>query len=202
MLPVVALVGRPNVGKSTLFNVLTRSRDALVHDLPGVTRDRHYGVCRSTTLPFVVVDTGGFIENAEGLDSQTARQAEFAIDEADVVLLTVDARDGLLPTDRAILDRLRRAGKPMLLVVNKVDGLDEHAVLAEFSALGIADVFPTSAAHSRGLTPLLATVQSLLPAVETDPLAESEDDGIRVASSVARTLASRPSSIACSARSA
>ena len=110
MLPVVALVGRPNVGKSTLFNVLTRSRDALVHDLPGVTRDRHYGVCRSAATPFVVVDTGGFIENAEGIDSQTARQAEFAIDEADVVLLTVDARDGLLPTDRAILDRLRRSG--------------------------------------------------------------------------------------------
>jgi GTP-binding protein len=181
MLPVVALVGRPNVGKSTLFNVLTRSRDALVHDLPGVTRDRHYGVCRGAAVPFVVVDTGGFIENAEGLDSQTARQAEFAIDEADVVLLTVDARDGLLPTDRAILDRLRRAGKPMLLVVNKVDGLDENSVLAEFSVLGIADVFPTSAAHSRGLAPLLATVQSLLPAVEVDPLAESDDDGIRVA---------------------
>jgi GTP-binding protein len=181
MLPVVALVGRPNVGKSTLFNVLTRSRDALVHDLPGVTRDRHYGVCRGAAVPFVVVDTGGFIENAEGLDSQTARQAEFAIDEADVVLLTVDARDGLLPTDRAILDRLRRAGKPMLLVVNKVDGLDENAVLAEFSVLGIADVFPTSAAHSRGLAPLLATVQSLLPAAEIDPLAETDDDGIRVA---------------------
>jgi GTP-binding protein len=181
MLPVVALVGRPNVGKSTLFNVLTRSRDALVHDLPGVTRDRHYGVCRSAAVPFVVVDTGGFIENAEGLDSQTARQAEFAIDEADVVLLTVDARDGLMPTDRAILDRLRRSGKPMLLVVNKVDGLDENAVLAEFSVLGIADVFPTSAAHSRGLTPLLATVQSLLPAAGADPLAETADDGIRVA---------------------
>jgi len=181
MLPVVALVGRPNVGKSTLFNVLTRSRDALVHDLPGVTRDRHYGVCRGAAVPFVVVDTGGFIENAEGLDSQTARQAAFAIDEADVVLLTVDARDGLLPTDRAILDRLRRSGKPMLLVVNKVDGLDENAVLAEFSVLGVADVFPTSAAHSRGLAPLLATVQSLLPAVEADPLAEGADDGIRVA---------------------
>ena len=160
---------------------MTRSRDALVHDLPGVTRDRHYGVCRIAATPFVVVDTGGFIENAEGLDSQTARQAEFAIDEADVVLLTVDARDGLLPTDRAILDRLRRSGKPMLLVVNKVDGLDENTVLAEFSVLGVADVFPTSAAHSRGLAPLLATVQSLLPAMEADPLAESADDGIRVA---------------------
>jgi GTP-binding protein len=146
-----------------------------------VTRDRHYGVCRLGATPFVVVDTGGFIENAEGLDSQTARQAQFAIDEADVVLFTVDARDGVLPTDRAILDRLRRSGKPMLLVVNKVDGLDENAVLAEFSALGIADTFLTSAAHSRGVTPLLATVQSLLPKVDADALAEGADDGIRVA---------------------
>jgi GTP-binding protein len=181
MLPVVALVGRPNVGKSTLFNVLTRTRDALVHDLPGVTRDRHYGVCRLGAAPFVVVDTGGFIENAEGLDSHTARQAQFAIDEADLVLLTVDARDGVLPTDRAILDRLRRSGKPMLLVVNKVDGLDENAVIAEFSALGVPDLYLTSAAHSRGMTPLLATVQSLLPKVDVDALAETADDGIRVA---------------------
>jgi len=182
MLPVVALVGRPNVGKSTLFNVLTRTRDALVHDLPGVTRDRHYGICRiEPERPFVVVDTGGFIENAEGIDSQTARQAQFAIDEADVVLLTVDAREGLLPTDRAILDRLRRAGKPMLLVVNKVDGLDEATALAEFAALGIGDVFPTSAAHSRGMAPLLARVRALLPQAAADALAESPDDGIRVA---------------------
>src|SRR5689334_24825136 len=101
MLPVVALVGRPNVGKSTLFNVLTRTRDALVHDLPGVTRDRHYGVCRLGAAPFVVVDTGGLIENAEGLDSHTARQAEFAIVDADLVLLPLHARDGVLPTDLA-----------------------------------------------------------------------------------------------------
>ena len=101
MLPVVALVGRPNVGKSTLFNVMTRTRDALVADMPGVTRDRHYGVCRLIDPPFVVVDTGGLIENAEGLDSHTVRQAGFAIDEADVVVFVVDARDGLLPSDRA-----------------------------------------------------------------------------------------------------
>jgi GTP-binding protein len=181
MLPVVALVGRPNVGKSTLFNVLTRTRDALVHDLPGVTRDRHYGVCRLGDAPFVVVDTGGFVEHAEGIESQTARQAQFAIEEADVVLLTVDARDGLLPTDRSILDRLRRASKPMLLIVNKVDGLDENSVLAEFSVLGIAGTFPTSAAHSRGMGPLVAALQAQLPKNEIDPLAESPDDGIRVA---------------------
>ena len=181
MLPVVALVGRPNVGKSTLFNVLTRTRDALVHDLPGVTRDRHYGVCRLAAVPFLVVDTGGLVDNAQGLEDQTARQAGFAIDEADVVLLTVDARDGLLPTDRAILDRLRRAGKPMLLIVNKVDGLDEHTAMAEFAALGVASVLPTSAAHSRGVTPLLAALEALLPASDVDPLAALPDEGIRVA---------------------
>ena len=181
MLPVVALVGRPNVGKSTLFNVLTRTRDALVHDLPGVTRDRHYGVCRLTEAPFVVVDTGGLVDKAQGLDDQTARQAGFAIDEADVVLFTVDARDGLLPTDRAILDRLRRAGKPILLIVNKVDGLDEHAAMAEFAALGVASVLPMSAAHSRGVTALLAALEAVLPASGADPLAALPDEGIRVA---------------------
>ncbi|MDR2011489.1 MAG: ribosome biogenesis GTPase Der [Rhodanobacter sp.] len=181
MLPVVALVGRPNVGKSTLFNVLTRTRDALVHDRPGVTRDRHYGVCRLAAAPFVVVDTGGLIDGAEGIDSQTARQAGFAIDEADVVLLIVDAREGLLPTDRAILDRLRRAGKPMLLIVNKVDGVDEHVALAEFAALGVASALPVSAAHARGVTPLLAALEALLPKVEHDPLAAQPEDGIRVA---------------------
>jgi len=181
MLPVVALVGRPNVGKSTLFNVLTRTRDALVHDLPGVTRDRHYGVCRLAATPFVVVDTGGLVEDAEGLDAHTARQAELAIGEADVVLFIVDARDGLLPTDRAILDRLRRSAKPMLLIVNKVDGLDEQVALAEFAALGLGSALPMSAAHGRGVTPLLAALEALLPKTESDPLAEAPDEGIRVA---------------------
>lgn len=182
MLPVVALVGRPNVGKSTLFNVLTRTRDALVHDLPGVTRDRHYGVCRLIDdQPFVIVDTGGLVDDASGLDAHTTRQAQLAMDEADVVLLTVDARDGLLPSDRAILDRLRRSGKPTLLVVNKVDGLDEHTALADFAALGLAEVFGVSAAHGRGTTPLLAAIASKLPAQDGDALAEQADDGIRVA---------------------
>ena len=181
MLPVVALVGRPNVGKSTLFNVLTRTRDALVADIPGVTRDRHYGICRLAATPFVVVDTGGLIENAQGIQDQTARQAGSAIDEADVVLLIVDARDGLLPTDRAILDRLRRAGKPALLVVNKVDGLDEHAALAEFSALGIASALPVSAAHGRGVTAVLSALEALLPKDDGEASPAHADEGIRVA---------------------
>ena len=139
MLPVVALVGRPNVGKSTLFNVLTRTRDALVADLPGVTRDRHYGVCRLVEgKPFVVIDTGGLVDDAEGLAAQTAGQVDIAVAEADVVLLVVDARDGLLPSDRTILDRLRRAGKPVILGVNKIDGVNEDTALADFAALGLA----------------------------------------------------------------
>src|ERR1044072_8213721 len=149
MLPVVALVGRPNVGKSTLFNVLTRTRDALVHDLPGVTRDRHYGVCRLAEAPFVVIDTGGLVDDAKGIAAQTADQADIAVAEADAVLLVVDAREGLLPSDRSILDRLRRAAKPLILVVNKTDGLEEHVAVAEFAALGIGTSLPVSAAHGR-----------------------------------------------------
>ncbi len=129
MLPVVALVGRPNVGKSTLFNVLTRTRDALVHDLPGLTRDRHYGICRHGLREFVVVDTGGLTGDKEGIGALTARQVDFAIEEADLLVFVVDARDGLLPQDRNILADVRRTGKPMLLVVNKTDGVDESAAL-------------------------------------------------------------------------
>ncbi|HSN01267.1 MAG TPA: GTPase, partial [Rudaea sp.] len=138
MLPVVALVGRPNVGKSTLFNVLTRTRDALVHDLPGLTRDRQYGVCRLGAREFLVVDTGGLTGEREGIGALTARQAEFAVAEADRIVFVVDARDGLMPADRNILDTLRRSGKPVLLAVNKTDGLDENAALADFSALGLS----------------------------------------------------------------
>ena len=182
MLPVIALVGRPNVGKSTLFNALTRTRDALVHDLPGLTRDRHYGVCRLGAREFVVVDTGGLTGEKEGIGALTARQAEMAIDEADRVVFVVDARDGLLPQDRNILDVLRRSGKPVLLAVNKVDGLDESGALAEFSTVGFSSVLPLAAAHGRGVPALVETILTGLPAVDPDAIAsESADDGIRVA---------------------
>jgi GTP-binding protein len=179
MLPVVALVGRPNVGKSTLFNVLTRTRDALVADLPGVTRDRHYGVCRLIEgQPFVVIDTGGLVDDAVGLAAQTAGQVDIAIAEADVVVLVVDARDGLLPSDRTILGRLRRAGKPVILGVNKIDGVNEDTALADFAALGLAEVLPLSAAHNRGIG---AVLEALAPKLPPDTGEEAADHGVRVA---------------------
>ncbi|SFS13396.1 GTP-binding protein [Dyella sp. OK004] len=181
MLPVVALVGRPNVGKSTLFNALTRSRDALVADMPGVTRDRHYGVCRTGTQPFVVVDTGGLSGVDNGLDALTAQQVRFAIEEAQVLVFVVDARDGLLPQDRAILDELRRSGKPIIAAVNKTDGLDEQNALAEFSAFGLASTLPLSAAHNRGTEELIAAVLPLLPEDAHEELSPEEAGSIRVA---------------------
>jgi GTP-binding protein len=181
MLPVVALVGRPNVGKSTLFNVLTRTRNALVVDLPGVTRDRHYGVCRLGEAPFVLVDTGGLSGDEDGMDALTARQVRLAIDQADVVIFMVDARDGLMPQDHAILSELRRTGKAMLLAVNKTDGLDEDVALADFSALGFADMLSLAAAHGRGTDVLMDALRPLLPEpVETES-DDADDDSIRVA---------------------
>jgi GTP-binding protein len=182
MLPVVALVGRPNVGKSTLFNVLTRTRDALVHDLPGLTRDRQYGVCRLGAREFVVVDTGGLTGEKEGIGALTARQAQLAVAEADRIVFVVDARDGLLPADRNILATLRRSGKPVLLAVNKTDGLDENAALAEFSTLGLPSPLALSSAHGRGVPALVEAVLAGLPQADPDALAEeSANDGVRVA---------------------
>ncbi|WP_448097467.1 ribosome biogenesis GTPase Der [Luteibacter yeojuensis] len=180
MLPVVALVGRPNVGKSTLFNALTRSRDALVADMPGVTRDRHYGVCRLGPSPFVVVDTGGLSGNDEGIEGLTALQVRAAIAEANLLVFVVDARDGILPLDAAILNELRRSGKPVMVVVNKTDGVDETLALGEFASFGIADTLPMSAAHNRGVDTLVAKALSYLPD-DRDDDPGLEDQGIRVA---------------------
>ncbi|WP_130618867.1 ribosome biogenesis GTPase Der [Dyella amyloliquefaciens] len=181
MLPVVALVGRPNVGKSTLFNALTRSRDALVADMPGVTRDRHYGVCRTGARPFVVVDTGGLSGVEEGLDGLTAQQVRFAIEEANVLVFVVDARDGLLPQDRTILDELRRSGKPIIAGVNKTDGLDLQNAMAEFAAFGIANTLPLSAAHNRGTDDLVSAALAMLPEDEHEEVDPSDADSVRVA---------------------
>jgi GTP-binding protein len=180
MLPVVALVGRPNVGKSTLFNALTRSRDALVADMPGVTRDRHYGICRTGERPFVVVDTGGLSGTEEGIEGLTAQQVRMAISEANVLVFVVDARDGLLPQDRSILDELRRSGKPIIAAVNKTDGLDIETSLAEFSVFGIGITLPLSAAHNRGTEDLIEATLPLLPP-ESEEIVEGEEGSIRVA---------------------
>jgi len=164
MLPLVALVGRPNVGKSTLFNALTRSRDALVHDEPGVTRDRNYGVCRlDPDRPFVLVDTGGIAGQEEGLAGATARQSRAAAEEADLVLFVVDGREGPSALDDAILAWLRKRDRPVLLVVNKIDGLDVQAALNEFARYGFRDRIGVSSAHRTGLDALLADVLSRLP---------------------------------------
>ena len=180
MLPVVALVGRPNVGKSTLFNALTRRRDALVADLPGVTRDRHYGVSEIGDRPFMLIDTGGLGGADERLDALTEHQARLAIEEADVVVLMVDARDGLQHHDRSILDELRRGGKPLLVVVNKIDGVDAPTALAEFSELGVSGMLSVSAAHRRGLDELVEAITERLPEDAGHILPEI-DAGMRVA---------------------
>jgi GTP-binding protein len=181
MLPVVALVGRPNVGKSTLFNAMTRSRDALVADMPGVTRDRHYGVCRTGVRPFVVVDTGGLSGEEEGIEGLTAQQVRLAIEEASVLVFVVDARDGLLPQDRTILDELRRSGKPIIAAVNKTDGLDLQNAMAEFAVFGIANTLPLAAAHNRGTEDLVASTLALLPEDAHEEIEPGDEDSIRVA---------------------
>jgi GTP-binding protein len=182
MLPSVALVGRPNVGKSTLFNALTRSRDALVHDEPGVTRDRHYGVCRPEgQRPFVVVDTGGIAGEQAGLAGATARQARAAAEEADLVLFVVDGREGASALDEEIVAWLRKSGRPVLLVVNKVDGLDSRVALAEFARFGFADAFAVSASHRQGIDALLDEVQARLPEQGTAEALDDDPERIRVA---------------------
>lgn len=156
MKPTLVLVGRPNVGKSTLFNRLTKTRDALVADMPGLTRDRHYGHGRLGRKPFLVVDTGGFEPQAKtGIAHEMARQAEAAIAEADAVLFMVDARSGLTPQDRVIADLLRRSDRPVHLVVNKAEGMDRALVGAEFHELGIGEPRVISGAHGEGVRELL-----------------------------------------------
>ncbi|TSE36453.1 ribosome biogenesis GTPase Der [Tepidimonas charontis] len=154
--PVIALVGRPNVGKSTLFNRITKSRDAIVADLPGLTRDRHYGQARLARRSFIVIDTGGFEpEASEGIAREMARQTQQAVAEADVVLFVVDARAGLSAQDHDIAAYLRRLGKPCVLVANKAEGMREGAQLAEFYELGLGEVVPVSAAHGQGVRSML-----------------------------------------------
>src|SRR5690606_22034090 len=156
MKPVIALVGRPNVGKSTLFNRLTRSRDALVADLPGLTRDRHYGEGRIGERPFLVIDTGGFEPVAKaGIMHEMAKQTKQAVAEADVVIFIVDGRQGMTPHDKTITDFLRKSGRQVMLVVNKAEGMRYTSVTADFYELGMGDPYVISAAHGDGVADLL-----------------------------------------------
>lgn len=156
MKPVIALIGRPNVGKSTLFNRLTRSRDALVADMPGLTRDRHYGEGRVGERPFLVIDTGGFEPVAkEGIMHQMAKQTKQAVAEADVVIFIVDGRQGLTPHDKTITDFLRKSGRSVMLVINKSEGMKYTSVAADFYELGLGDPYVISAAHGDGVMDLV-----------------------------------------------
>ena len=172
MLPVIALVGRPNVGKSTLFNYLTRSREALVADFAGLTRDRQYGRVKHGDRPCLVVDTGGIADDAEGIESFARKQVQIALEEADVVLFMVDAREGLSASDKVIADTLRKLDKPVLLVTNKVDGIDATMAAADFYSLALGEPVQIAASHGRGIPELLQRVEELLPPADEEPVDE------------------------------
>jgi GTP-binding protein len=173
--PFIAIVGRPNVGKSTLFNRLTRRRDAIVHDLPGVTRDRHYGEGRLGARPFIAIDTGGFEPRAPaGIFVEMARQAEQAMIEADAVIFVVDGRAGLTPGDRAIAERMRKLRTPVYLAVNKTEGMQSDTAVAEFHELGLGAPAAISSAHGEGVRELLELVLEKFP---DEAQAEDEEKG-------------------------
>jgi GTPase len=168
MKPTIVIVGRPNVGKSMLFNRLTKSRDALVADLPGLTRDRHYGHGRGASKPFLVVDTGGFEPKVtDGILHEMAKQTLQAVTEADALLFVVDGRQGLTPQDKIIADRLRKDGLsrgiPIMVAVNKAEGMDEAIVTAEFHELGLGDPVAISAAHGEGVKQLIEDMLANFP---------------------------------------
>ncbi len=178
MLPVVALVGRPNVGKSTLFNVLTGTRDAIVADVPGLTRDRQYGFGRLGPVPCVLIDTGGLIENPKGIESQMREQTERAVQEADRLVFVVDARAGLTPQDHFVARELRKSGKPVTLAVNKAEGLDLGIAAADFHALGFGEPAGISASHSQGCEDLMDLV---LEGLTGTPAEETRPEEVRIA---------------------
>ncbi len=179
MKPVIALVGRPNVGKSTLFNRLTRTRDAIVADQPGLTRDRQFGEGKIGDKPYLVVDTGGLTELKDGIDALMALQSWRAIEQADVVLFLVDTRQGLLPDDLNIATRLRATGKTIFLIANKTEGLNLNIATSDFYRLGLGEVIPISSAHGEGVTEMMEEVLAILPAAPEEE--GSDDASIKVA---------------------
>lgn len=174
MKPVIALVGRPNVGKSTLFNRLTKTRNALVADYPGLTRDRIYGNVQHDDVEFILIDTGGLTEQGDSMSDLMRKQAELAIDEADLILFVADGKAGVVPEDSAIASQLRSVDKPVLLVVNKSEGEQRELAAADFYQLGLGDPEVISATQGRGITALVETLVQMLPAMRR---VEPEDDG-------------------------
>lgn len=170
---VIALVGRPNVGKSTLFNVLTKSRDALVADYPGLTRDRQYGRVKFRSSEIIVIDTGGLSGESEELDTHMEKQTRLAVDESDIILFMVDARDGLTPADEVIADSLRRTGKHVKLIVNKTDGLDARTVVSDFFSLGLGEPISIAASQNRGIQSMLSDV---LDTFVVDDMTTADDE--------------------------
>src|SRR5688572_25113433 len=180
VLPVIASVGRPNVGKSTLFNTLTQTRDAIVADLPGVTRDRQYGYGKLGPVSYVCIDTGGLVENPSGMDALMRIQTEHAIAEADRLIFVADARDGLTPQDLFFASELRKSGKPVFLAVNKAEGLDSALAAADFHSLGLGEPLAIAATHGFGCEALMDLVLDGFPA--PPPQDEEPEDGrIRIA---------------------
>ncbi|PHS70934.1 MAG: ribosome biogenesis GTPase Der [Methylophaga sp.] len=178
MQPIIALVGRPNVGKSTLFNRLTRSRDALVADFSGLTRDRIYGTVKSEQHAFILIDTGGLTEQADDMADLMRQQAQLAIEEADLVFFLVDGRAGLTSADEVIAGNLRSVGKHVILVVNKSEGERQEMIAAEFYSLGLGEPQVVSASQGRGMTNLMSHLEGVLPSViVADVDEEQEDDG-------------------------
>jgi len=179
MLPTIALVGRPNVGKSTLFNRLTKTRNALVADIPGLTRDRHYGRARAGDREFLCVDTGGFEPVAtSGILFEMAKQAKAAIAESDAIVFLVDARTGLAPQDRDIAELLRKSGRPIVLAVNKAEGLPPERTVAEFHELGLGEPLPISAAHGENVRDLIDVALAATGARQPDAV-DDEPEGER-----------------------
>jgi GTP-binding protein len=179
MKPVIALVGRPNVGKSTLFNRLTKTRNAIVADFAGLTRDRHYGSGKQGLRQYIVIDTGGFEPDAaSGIYMEMAKQTRQAVAEADVVLFVLDARAGLSAQDHEIAKYLRKLGKPCLLVANKSEGMTQGNQLVEFFELGLGEVLPISAAHGQGIRQLVELALHPLDFSEEEEEVESSDTGL------------------------
>lgn len=178
MIPVIALVGRPNVGKSTLFNRLTGTQNALVADFPGLTRDRQYGNASYQDKPFIVIDTGGIGVDDLAVDALMSRQSTLALEEADMVFFLVDGRDGLTAVDEMIAARLRKISKPIYLIVNKIDGMDAEIARADFQSLGLAEVYGVSASHGRGMATLLDAVTASFPILQE---LDADEHAIKIA---------------------